>query len=102
MTLLRWDVAVDGPLSESALRAKLERLGYSVTRYVYSPGTCFPDHSHSVDKMDAVMSGCFKLVVEGQEVILEAGNTLAVPCGMIHSAEVVGDEAVVSLDGVKM
>jgi mannose-6-phosphate isomerase-like protein (cupin superfamily) len=34
-------------------------------------------------------------------VILEAGDCLHVPRGAEHSAEVVGDEPVVSLDGVR-
>lgn len=101
MTLMHWIREVDGPLSEAALRRKLEGLGYSVTRYVYPPGTYFHDHSHGMDKMDAVVSGRFRLKVEGQEVILEAGDILAVPKGTVHSAEVAGDEPVVSLDGIK-
>jgi len=32
MKLERWKQAMDGPLLEEALRRKLERLGYSVTR----------------------------------------------------------------------
>lgn len=102
MSLSRWNPPPNGRLTEAALRRKLERLGYSVTRYVYPPGTCFPDHSHSVDKMDAVVSGRFKMVMGGKQVILEAGDILAVPRGTVHSAEVVGDEPVVSLDGVKV
>jgi quercetin dioxygenase-like cupin family protein len=101
MNLMRWNPEKDGSLSESALRRKLERLGYAVTRYVYPPGTYFPDHTHSVDKMDAVISGRFRLIVEGEEAILGAGDILEVPRGVVHSAEVVGDEPVVSLDAVR-
>jgi quercetin dioxygenase-like cupin family protein len=101
MTLIRWNRATEGPLSEEALRLKLERLGYSVTRYVYPPGTLFPDHSHGMDKMDAVLSGRFRFVMEGREILLEAGDMMVVPAGVVHSAEAVGDEPVVSLDGVK-
>src|SRR5581483_4310812 len=96
-----WDQSVDGTLSEAGLRRKLERLGYQVSRYVYPPGTYFTDHMHSIDKMDAVVSGRFRLIVEGREVILEAGDALEIPGGTVHSAEVIGDEPVVSLDGTK-
>ena len=101
MEIERWNASADGPLSEAALRRKLERRGYDVSRYVYPPGTSFPDHSHDIDKMDAVVSGRFRMIVEGREVILEAGDALAVPRGTVHSADVVGDEPVVSLDGTK-
>lgn len=101
MKVESWDVERDGPLSETALRQKLQRRGYHVSRYVYPPGTYFPDHSHGVDKIDAVLSGRFRMKIGSDEVILEAGDCLTVPCGVVHSAEVVGNEPVISLDATK-
>ncbi len=95
-----WHSATDGPLSEAALRRKLEQRGYRVTRYVHPPGTTFPDHTHTVDKLDAVLSGRFRMRMHGQELLLEAGDVLAVPRGAVHSAQVVGSDPVVSLDAV--
>jgi quercetin dioxygenase-like cupin family protein len=102
MNLIRWNQTMDGRLTEQALRRKLDLLGYSVTRYVYRPGTVFPDHSHGMDKMDAVLSGRFRIIMEGREIMLDAGDMVAVPAGAVHSAEVIGDDPVVSLDGVKI
>jgi len=96
-----WNAEKDGPLTERALREKLEREGYRVSRYVYPPGTCFPDHTHGVDKMDAVVSGRFKITLEGVSAVLAAGDAIAVPRGAVHSAEVIGSEPVVSLDAVR-
>ena len=96
----RWNEQ-DGPVSESELRSRLEQRGYAVSRYTYPPGTAFPDHTHAVDKIDAVVSGRFRLVLEGQEVVLGPGDWVAVPRGAVHSAEVVGNESVVSLDAIK-
>ena len=96
-----WTSDIDGELSDSALRGRLEALGYLVMRYVYPPGTSFPEHTHNVDKIDAVVSGRFRLVVAGHRVVLGPGDWIAVPRGVVHTADVVGDEAVVSLDGVK-
>ena len=101
MYIEHWDTDAEGPLSEDALRHKLAARGYSVIRYVYQPGTFFPDHAHTVDKIDAVLSGRFRMTMGGRSVILEAGDCLCVPHGAVHSAEVLGDEPVVSLDGVR-
>jgi len=101
MRLEIWDEAVDGPLSETAMRLKLENWGYSVTRYTYPPGTHFPDHSHVVDKVDGVLSGEFRMCMEGRSVVLKPGDCLFVPAHAVHSAEVVGSESVISLDAVK-
>jgi quercetin dioxygenase-like cupin family protein len=61
----------------------------------------FADHSHSLDKKDAVVSGKFRLELEGRSVILEAGDAISVPAGVVHRAEVVGTEPVVSLDATR-
>ena len=98
----RWNPARDGELSESAMREKLKRRGYRVSRYVYPPGTYFPNHTHAIDKIDGVLSGRFRLVLEGREAILEAGDCIAVPRDAVHSAEVLGNESVVSLDATKV
>ncbi len=101
MYVEQWNPERDGALSEKGLRQKLEQQGYRITRYVYPPGTSFPEHTHGIDKIDAIVSGRFRMTVKGQEVILEAGDCIAVPRGTMHSAEVVGEEPVVSFDATK-
>lgn len=101
MDIEHWNPAVDGELSANGLRRKLEARGYRVSRYVYPPGTYFPPHDHAVDKIDGVLSGRFRMSMGGRSFVLEAGDCLRVPRGETHSAEVVGDEPVVSLDAVK-
>lgn len=96
-----WCIETDGELTESSMRKKLKSRGYRVTRYVYPPGTTFPDHSHDIDKIDAVLAGQFMMQMEGTSGVLKAGDTLFVPRGMVHRAEVVGSEAVVSLDALR-
>jgi quercetin dioxygenase-like cupin family protein len=91
----------DSTPTEAALRRKLEQLGYAVTRYFYPEGTYFGPHSHSVDKIDAVVSGTFRITMGGETVVLGPGEYVFVPKGIEHEAEVVGDGAVLSLDGVR-
>jgi quercetin dioxygenase-like cupin family protein len=101
MSVHHRDPQSDGELTEKALRRRLEADGYSVHRYIYAPGTHFPEHTHSVDKIDAVVSGQFELIVAGTRNMLGPGDWIAVPRGVRHMATVVGDEPVVSLDAVK-
>ncbi len=102
MTVEHWNPETDGALNETAMLRKLEARGFSVTRYVYPPGTFFPDHTHGVDKIDGVLAGRFRMTMGETSVILEAGDCLFVPRGAVHSAEVVGNEPVVSLDAVRL
>jgi quercetin dioxygenase-like cupin family protein len=101
MQIEHWHPSDDGPLDESALKRKIERRGYRVRRYVYSPGAFFPEHDHAEDKIDAVVSGCLRITMQRQECLLEAGDLLVIPKHVEHTAEVVGDEPVVCLDGVR-
>jgi len=96
-----WNPEKDGVLSEQTMRRKMEQLGYRVARYIYSPGTFFPDHTHSTDKIDAVLSGSFRISMGKDSVVLKAGDLIYVPAGAEHSAEVIGNEPVVSLDGIR-
>jgi len=100
MEIERWNEEW-GELSESGMKRRLEAEGFSVSRYVYQPGTCFEDHQHSIDKKDAVVKGRFLIRALGRDFVLGPGDALAVPAGTVHSAEVVGDEPVVSLDAAR-
>lgn len=102
MPLHHWNTTLDGEFSEAALRAKLESLGYRVARYVYPPGMVFPDHTHGIDKVDAVVSGRFRLVIGGHVVVLGPGDWVDVPRGVVHNATVHGEEPVVSFDAIKI
>lgn len=96
-----WQPDKEGKLSESALHLKLSRLGYDCRRYEYPPGTRFPEHSHAMDKIDAVITGRFRISSGRQSVELGPGDYVHVPRGLVHSAEVIGDETVVSIDGTR-
>ncbi len=98
--VVHWQASNDGKLNAATLRRKLENAGYTVSTYTYPPGTSFPIHTHGVDKCDAVLSGRFKISCGEHAVVLEAGDMMFVPAGLEHAAEVLGDEPVISLDGI--
>jgi mannose-6-phosphate isomerase-like protein (cupin superfamily) len=101
MKVERWNLEKDGVLSKATLRRKLESMGYSTSCYIYPPGTNFPAHTHGVEKMDAVLSGQFRITMREGSVVLGPGDAILVPRGTEHSAEVIGNENVVSVDAIK-
>ena len=98
--VMHWQASSDGELDAETLQRKLESAGFTVSTYTYPAGTHFPPHTHAVNKCDAVLRGRFKITCGERAVILEAGDLMFVPAGLEHAAEVVGDEAVISLDGI--
>lgn len=101
VAIQHWDSA-RGPLSEANMRRMLESEGYQVTRYRYPPGTFFSEHTHAIDKKDAVLAGRLRIGTSEGEVVLGAGDCIEIPAGMEHTAEVEGDETVVSLDATRV
>lgn len=97
----RWNSNEDGPLTEQAMKLKLENRGFVVNRYVYPHGTYFPDHTHNVDKIDAVFSGEFEMNIEGRIFVLKAGDCISVPKSTVHNARVIGTTSVISFDATK-
>ncbi|EIE18628.1 hypothetical protein COCSUDRAFT_54847 [Coccomyxa subellipsoidea C-169] len=97
----KWDSRTLGELSRRAMLDKLQREGYNTTVYTFGPGTSFGDHSHPVDKKDAILGGRFLFRMGGEEVILEPGDQLEVPKGKTHYAECVGSEPVTFVDASK-
>ena len=91
----------DGPLNEASMRRKLKSQGYSCIKYTFPPGTDFPDHTHNVSKKDSIIAGQFRFAMKGREVILQPGDMIEVPAGVVHNASVIGSESVVFFDATK-
>ena len=96
-----WDEAKDGPVCEENVRRKLESEGYTCTRYTFTPGTVFADHTHGYTKKDAIASGLFMFSMHGQNVVLRPGDMIEVPAGTVHNAAVLGSDDVIFFDSTK-
>ncbi|XP_045172863.1 uncharacterized protein LOC123534614 [Mercenaria mercenaria] len=97
----KWDDSVDGTLSVEAMEKKLRKQGYHCTQYQFSPGTNFPDHTHSISKKDSIVTGQFQFCMYGETIILKPGDMVEVPKNTVHNAKVVGNESVVFFDATK-
>lgn len=100
MRVEHWNPAW-GPLTEANMRGRLQGEGYRVERYHYPPGTFFSEHTHDIDKKDAVLAGRLEIGTDQGTAILEAGDTIEIPAGVPHTAEVIGSETVISLDATR-
>lgn len=97
----KWNTETDGTLNEASMRRKLKSQGYSCIKYTFPPGTDFPDHTHNVSKKDSIIAGQFRFAMKGREVILQPGDMIEVPAGVVHNASVIGSESVVFFDATK-
>ncbi|CAH3187987.1 unnamed protein product, partial [Porites evermanni] len=51
---------------------------------------------------DSIIAGQFRFAMKGREVILQPGNMIEVPAGVVHNASVIGSESVVFFDATKV
>ncbi len=99
MKVQRW--SRPEPPSESVLRSELASEGYSIYAWTDGAGTTYPPHTHDDDQSHWVVRGAIALTVGGEEYVLRAGDRDWLPAGTVHSARVVGREAVTYLIGSK-
>lgn len=66
----------------------------SMVRYIYQPGTVFPQHHHPEEQFTLVISGQIEFTVAGDTITLQAGESAIIPSGIPHGARVVGDQTV--------
>jgi quercetin dioxygenase-like cupin family protein len=50
------------------------------------PGDAYPPHTHDVDQFLYVVAGSLELEVEGQTIVLDPGDRLALPARTVHAA----------------
>lgn len=98
----RWNREQHGSVNEAKLRSRLEELNYSVVRQHYPAGTSFPPHTHQQDKASAVIIGRLRVTIAGEQVELRPGDFIEIPRGWEHAVSVVGNRAVIALDGVRI
>jgi quercetin dioxygenase-like cupin family protein len=97
----KWNPAW-GELTEAAMRQRLEEEGYRVSKYHYPPGTFFSEHTHAIDKKDVVLDGQLEIGTPDGVALLGPGDMIEIPAGTPHTAEVVGERTVVSLDATRI
>jgi quercetin dioxygenase-like cupin family protein len=66
----------------------------TMVRYVYQPGSIFPEHHHPEEQVTVVISGQIEFTVAGEAEVLASGQAAVIPPDVPHGARVIGDEPV--------
>ncbi len=85
--------------TEAVLRSQMNAEGLQPRIWSNSPGDVYAPHTHAYHKVIYVLYGSitFELPDNGESAILNAGDRLDLPPGVMHSA-VVGPKGVVCLE----
>ena len=86
----RWDADRDGVMTASRLRRRFEAQGLWVSEASFQPGDGHPSTAPAHDQLHVVLSGLMKVTIDGDSVVLGAGDTLFVPRGTDSVLEAIG------------
>ncbi|HYT65382.1 MAG TPA: cupin domain-containing protein [Vicinamibacterales bacterium] len=100
MRIDRWDPRRDGPVTEAAVRHKVQAYGYEVSTFAWPAGTVMAPQAQDKERVDAVVSGIVKFTLDGESAILTAGDMVYVPRGAVRRVEVVGSSPARCLDAI--
>ncbi|QWC18654.1 cupin domain-containing protein [Halorubrum sp. 2020YC2] len=70
----------------------------SIQRFEIGPGEAVPEHDHPHEQIGLITAGAVTFVVDGDERVVEAGDTYVIPGDEPHAAENRGDEPAVGYD----
>jgi len=90
MRIERWDSRRHGPVTEAALRQKVESCGYQVSTFTWPAGTVVAAETQNCERVDAVVTGILKITLDGESAILTGGDMVYVPRGSVRRVEVIG------------
>lgn len=93
----RWQAS--SPPNEREVRRLLSEQGLSGYRWSNSPGDVYAAHHHPFHKVIYVLQGSitFTLPESGEQLILNSGDRLDLPEGIVHEA-VVGPQGVICIE----
>ena len=97
----RWDVRLDGALTEEALHRKIQTLGFDVAARTYPAGLAAAAPADPREALVAVVRGLVKVTVDGEPLLLTAGDVAFVPPGGERRVEVVGPSTAVCFEAFR-
>jgi len=62
-----------------------------LARVLLKKGCIVPEHSHHNEQLTYILEGALKFWIDGQEIIVHAGEVLCIPPHMPHKAEALED-----------
>ncbi len=97
MELRRWHAEPIEQLNDSIGRQMLHTETMTVARIYLAAGAVVPRHQHEHEQVANVISGRLRFVVGEEELVVEAGESVALPANVPHEVTVLEDALVIDV-----
>jgi len=92
-----WNKMPSEPMSPLVSRKAIHAEVLTVARVQLAQGAVLPPHSHVHEQVAVVERGAIRFNLDGQEVLVRAGQALAIPSGVPHGVEALEDSEVIDI-----
>ena len=93
----RWDDVPFESVTPHIARKFITADRVTVARFELKHGGIVPRHSHESEQITYMISGALKFTMDGQEVVVRAGEVLQIPSWLEHAAEVLEDSVAIDV-----
>ena len=97
MEITTWNQIKEDVLNPLAGRKALHGKMITLARFRFDKGNKVAMHHHPNDQITTVESGSVRFIMNGEEVILKAGDMVAVPPDVPHGNEALEDTVIVEI-----
>jgi quercetin dioxygenase-like cupin family protein len=97
MPTYNWTEIPREQMNSLVIRQVIHGERITIARLTLAKGAFVPVHSHVNEQISTVESGRLEFVLNGQRVVIGAGQTLVIPPNVPHSAEALEDSVAIDV-----
>ena len=93
--LTRWDELAQEKLTEMVSRKVLSGARHTMAQVWFKKGALVARHLHDSEQMTYVLDGALRCTIDGEDLVVRAGEVMVIPSGVPHQIEVLEDALVI-------
>ena len=93
--LTRWDELAQEKITEMVSRKVIAGARQTMAQVWFKKGALVSRHAHDSEQMTYVLDGALRWVIDGEEIIVRAGEVIVIPSGAPHQMEALEDALVI-------
>jgi quercetin dioxygenase-like cupin family protein len=97
MDLYDWNAIPAEQLNPNVVRRAVHTENLTIARLLISKDAVVPEHSHVNEQVATVERGALRFIIGGQELVVGAGQSVAIPSNVPHSVVALEDTVVVDV-----
>jgi quercetin dioxygenase-like cupin family protein len=93
--LTRWDELALEKITEMASRKAITGGRETMAQVWFKKGALVARHLHESEQMTYVLDGALRCTIDGEDLIVRAGEVMVIPSGVPHQIEILEDTLVI-------